>query len=162
MTENIRDYVPLAGELGGRGEPHHGLVLVDPGKFHRGSGRTIGRMVTALDDGSSTTARAMPPAWSSSCDSPLGPASPRDLGPRRASPQGGFLAGAAISGYEPRVATMYPRTLLDADVKTSSERKVFDRLEADLPDGWDVFHSSGWVARDAAEGSEGAAECYIG
>lgn len=49
VTENIRDFAPLAGEFDGRAEPHHGLILVDPEKFHRGSRRTIGRMVTALD-----------------------------------------------------------------------------------------------------------------
>lgn len=49
VTENIRDFVPLAGEFDGRGEAHHGLILVDPEKFHRGSRRTIGRMVSALE-----------------------------------------------------------------------------------------------------------------
>ena len=49
VTENIRDFVPLAGEFDSRGEAHHGLVLVDPDKFHRGNRRTIGRMITALD-----------------------------------------------------------------------------------------------------------------
>ncbi len=52
------------------------------------------------------------------------------------------------------MARAYPRTLLDADVKTDSERKVFELLEASLPEEWEVFHSSSWVARDPAEGAD--------
>jgi Domain of unknown function (DUF5615) len=49
VTENIRDFSSLAGTADQRGRAHHGLVLVDPGKYRRGSRRTIGRLVTQLD-----------------------------------------------------------------------------------------------------------------
>ncbi|MHB8690405.1 MAG: DUF5615 family PIN-like protein [Solirubrobacteraceae bacterium] len=49
MTENIADFVPLADHTDQRNQPHHGLVLVDPAKYQRGTPRTIGRLVTELD-----------------------------------------------------------------------------------------------------------------
>jgi hypothetical protein len=49
MTENIADFVPLADHADQHNQPHHGLVLVDPTKYQRGSPRTIGRIVSALD-----------------------------------------------------------------------------------------------------------------
>lgn len=49
LTENITDFSNLADERDRRGEPHHGLVCVDPGKYTRGHPRTIGRMVAALE-----------------------------------------------------------------------------------------------------------------
>lgn len=49
VTENIRDYVPLAAEWDRRGRLHHGLVLVHRGRYPRGAAGTIGRMVTELD-----------------------------------------------------------------------------------------------------------------
>ena len=49
VTENVADFVPLADAADHRGEAHHGLVLVDPAKYPRGGGRTIGRLVRALD-----------------------------------------------------------------------------------------------------------------
>ena len=49
MTENIADFVPLADRADLRSQPHHGLVLVDPAKYRRGSPRTTGRIVEALD-----------------------------------------------------------------------------------------------------------------
>jgi len=49
VTENVADFIPLADDADQRGEPHHGLVLVDPAKYPRGNRRTIGRLVTALD-----------------------------------------------------------------------------------------------------------------
>lgn len=52
------------------------------------------------------------------------------------------------------MARTYPRTLLDADVKTESERKIFELLEAALSDEWELFHSSSWIARDPAEGAD--------
>jgi len=51
------------------------------------------------------------------------------------------------------MAVMYPRTLLGEDVKSRAEEKVFDALERRLGDGWEVFHSAGWVSRDKEEGS---------
>jgi hypothetical protein len=48
LTENIADFSALADNCDRRGEPHHGLVLVDPGRYPRGDRRTIGRIVTAL------------------------------------------------------------------------------------------------------------------
>ena len=52
-----------------------------------------------------------------------------------------------------RVARMYPRTLLDADVKTDSERKVFELLRDGLPDEWEAFHSASWIYSDPVEGA---------
>jgi Domain of unknown function (DUF5615) len=49
VTENVSDFIPLADDADQRDQPHHGLVLVDPAKYRRGSRRTIGRLVTALD-----------------------------------------------------------------------------------------------------------------
>jgi hypothetical protein len=48
-TENIADFSAIADGFDQRQRSHHGLVLVDPGKYQRGDPRTIGRMVTALD-----------------------------------------------------------------------------------------------------------------
>ncbi len=48
VTENVRDFVPLAAEYAQVGRGHHGLVLLDAGTYPRGSPRTVGRMVTAL------------------------------------------------------------------------------------------------------------------
>ncbi len=52
------------------------------------------------------------------------------------------------------MAVMYPRTLLEDDLKSRAEGKVFDALEERLGDGWEVFHSVGWVSRDRKKGSE--------
>lgn len=49
---------------------------------------------------------------------------------------------------------MYPRTLLEADVKSKAEIKVFDRLRDRLPDEWEAYHSVSWIVRDHAEGSK--------
>ncbi len=49
VTENVSDFLPLAGDHDARGEAHHGLVLVQGRKYPRGNRRTIGAMVTALD-----------------------------------------------------------------------------------------------------------------
>jgi Domain of unknown function (DUF5615) len=49
VTENIVDFSRVADGRDARREHHHGLVFVDPTKYPRGSRRTIGRMVTALD-----------------------------------------------------------------------------------------------------------------
>ncbi|HET6831313.1 MAG TPA: NERD domain-containing protein, partial [Solirubrobacterales bacterium] len=51
------------------------------------------------------------------------------------------------------MAVMYPRTLLEGDLKSRAEGKVFEALEAGLDDEWEVFHSVGWVARDKTKGS---------
>ena len=48
---------------------------------------------------------------------------------------------------------MYPRTIVDADVKTESERKVFGLLRDQLPDEWEVFYSVSWIDRDPFEGA---------
>lgn len=48
VTENIADFVALADATEQRGVDHHGVVLVDPDKFPRGQGRTIGLLVGAL------------------------------------------------------------------------------------------------------------------
>jgi predicted nuclease of predicted toxin-antitoxin system len=49
VTENIADFTRLADDYDARGQPHHGMILVDPGTYPRGRARTIGRMVMALD-----------------------------------------------------------------------------------------------------------------
>jgi hypothetical protein len=50
VTENVADYVPIANDHDARGRAHHGLVLVHPARYPRGRARTIGAMVTALDE----------------------------------------------------------------------------------------------------------------
>lgn len=49
VTENVADFIRIADSHDQRGREHHGLVLLDPGKYPRGDRRTIGRIVTALD-----------------------------------------------------------------------------------------------------------------
>ena len=49
VTENIRDFSGIATDYDQRGQAHFGVVLVDRGRYPRGSPGTIGRMVTALD-----------------------------------------------------------------------------------------------------------------
>jgi predicted nuclease of predicted toxin-antitoxin system len=49
LTENIADFSALADDHDRRGDPHHGLVLADPGSYPRGRQRTIGRIVTTLE-----------------------------------------------------------------------------------------------------------------
>ena len=49
VTENVADFAPLADSYDARGTGHFGLVLVPAGTNPRGSPRTIGRMVSALD-----------------------------------------------------------------------------------------------------------------
>ena len=51
------------------------------------------------------------------------------------------------------MAQMYPRALLDDDVKSAGETKVFQALELGLDDAWEVFHSVGWVRRDPGQGA---------
>jgi hypothetical protein len=48
VTENVSDFVPIANEYDGRGEAHHGVVLVHARNYPRGKQHTIGAMVTAL------------------------------------------------------------------------------------------------------------------
>jgi len=50
VTENIADFCQIADRRDERGTPHHGLVLVHPAKYPRGDPRTIGRMVTVLEE----------------------------------------------------------------------------------------------------------------
>jgi len=49
VTENIRDFSGIATDYDQRGQAHFGVVLVDRGRYPRGSPGTIGRMVTELD-----------------------------------------------------------------------------------------------------------------
>lgn len=49
FTENIPDFSALADDHDRLGDPHHGLVLADPGRYPRGNKRTVGRIVTALE-----------------------------------------------------------------------------------------------------------------
>jgi Domain of unknown function (DUF5615) len=50
FTGNIADFVPIADAADQRGETHYGLVLADPAKYTRGAGRTVGRLIHALDE----------------------------------------------------------------------------------------------------------------
>ena len=52
------------------------------------------------------------------------------------------------------MGAMYPRTLDEANLKSRAEGKVFDALEERLGDGWEVFHSVGWVSRDKEKGAD--------
>jgi hypothetical protein len=49
VTENIRDFVPIAKCYGLRSKAHSGLIFVDPGKYPRGAPRTTGRLVRGLE-----------------------------------------------------------------------------------------------------------------
>lgn len=49
VTENVDDFALLANSYDGRGTKHFGLILVPAGTYPRGSPRTIGRMVSTLD-----------------------------------------------------------------------------------------------------------------
>jgi hypothetical protein len=50
VTENVADFALLADSYDARGTGHFGLILVPAGTYPRGSPRTIGRMVAALDE----------------------------------------------------------------------------------------------------------------
>jgi len=50
VTENVADFCPIADRFDQRGKLHHGLIPVHPAKYPRGDPRTIGRMVTALEE----------------------------------------------------------------------------------------------------------------
>jgi hypothetical protein len=48
---------------------------------------------------------------------------------------------------------MYPRTLIEAEVESPAEKRVFEALETGLDDEWEAFHSVSWMIRDPAEGA---------
>ena len=50
VTENVADFSRIADDFDSRGVAHFGLILVVASKYPRAQGRTVGRMVTALDD----------------------------------------------------------------------------------------------------------------
>ena len=50
VTENIPDFSVLADGYDQRGQAHHGLLFVQSQRYPRRSQRTIGRMVTALEE----------------------------------------------------------------------------------------------------------------
>jgi ATP:corrinoid adenosyltransferase len=52
-----------------------------------------------------------------------------------------------------KMAEMFPAVLLDADVKSDAERRVFGLLRDGLGHDWSVFHSASVVLRDHALGS---------
>jgi len=49
VTENVVEFVPLADAVDQRGGRHHGLVLVSPAKYPRGTQHALGQLVRALD-----------------------------------------------------------------------------------------------------------------
>lgn len=51
------------------------------------------------------------------------------------------------------MARTFPRTLLDEDIKSAAERRVFDALRDQLSGEWTVFHSASVIYRDHAEGA---------
>jgi hypothetical protein len=50
VTENAADFRRIAVELLGRGQEHAGLVLTSDRRFPRHDPRTVGRLVSALDE----------------------------------------------------------------------------------------------------------------
>lgn len=56
---------------------------------------------------------------------------------------------------------MFPRTLLDIDVKSTAERRVFDELRDQLSDEWNVFHSASLVFRDPATGAKDGESDFV-
>ena len=53
----------------------------------------------------------------------------------------------------PQIARTFPRTLLEHDLKSNAERKVFEALRDQLSDEWSIFHSASVIYRDHAEGA---------
>src|SRR3954451_15517001 len=51
------------------------------------------------------------------------------------------------------MARMYPRTLLDDEVKSGGEKRVFSALRDGLPDEWEAYHSVSWMMRDPGKGA---------
>jgi hypothetical protein len=51
------------------------------------------------------------------------------------------------------MARMYPRTLIEDEVKSAGERRVFDALRDGLPDEWAAYHSVSWMMRDPGKGA---------
>jgi len=49
VTENVRDFAPIANDYDARASAHYGLVLVHPARYPRGNPRVVGTMATALD-----------------------------------------------------------------------------------------------------------------
>jgi predicted nuclease of predicted toxin-antitoxin system len=50
VTENVPDFIAIANDHDLRGKAHHGVVLVHPRRYPRSVERTIGAIVTALDE----------------------------------------------------------------------------------------------------------------
>lgn len=50
VTENVRDFRPIAREWQAMGKVHFGLVLTTNRRFPRAHSRTAGRLVRALND----------------------------------------------------------------------------------------------------------------
>jgi hypothetical protein len=53
----------------------------------------------------------------------------------------------------PRIARTFPRTLLEQDLKSKAERKIFEALRDQLSDECSVFHSASVIYRDHAQGA---------
>jgi hypothetical protein len=49
---------------------------------------------------------------------------------------------------------MYPRSIIETDLKSRGEGRVFERIREQLDDEWEAYHSVGWVLRDHAEGAD--------
>src|SRR5512142_2356522 len=49
VTENLDDLIAIVNDYDGRGQPHHGVVLVHPRRYPRSHRRTVGALVKALD-----------------------------------------------------------------------------------------------------------------
>src|SRR5204862_3469322 len=64
-----------------------------------------------------------------------------------------FKRSATLRRERGRVAVMFPRELLPAEVKSRGEMKTFEALRERLSDDWRAYHSVSWVARDDAEGA---------
>src|SRR3954447_15134245 len=52
------------------------------------------------------------------------------------------------------MARMYPRTLIEDEVESDGEKRVFAALRDGLSDEWDAYHSVSWMMRDPAEGAK--------
>lgn len=57
VTDNARDYVPLASAYESRGEPYRGVVYAPSSRFDRSEPGVAGALVRALDD----LLRSLPP-----------------------------------------------------------------------------------------------------
>lgn len=51
------------------------------------------------------------------------------------------------------MARTYPRSIIEDDLKSRAEGRVFELIRDGLDDDWEAYHAVSWIARDHAEGA---------